>query len=390
MSRLKKLGYGTLQLGEQVPWAVYDNNGILLLEKGEVVETESQLETLISRGIYLADDDVEDDSSTGNDGSNTGDDDSGQAESVQARKSLNPFAELQQWLVDFDRSMFLLSERRPESEVAVRLLAHRIISLGEDDADACLAMLHCHSVEPTPALHSLFYATLTTLVGRSLEFSSLTLEGMVAAAITANVSLLPYQEKLNQSSRGLTDKLREIINKHPLLSATLMRQCGVADERWLQAIEQHHENDDGSGYPRGLKKDQLLTEARLISLAEKYTALVTVRGYRQRLLPHEALREILLNNTQDRLDPLYQIFCREVSRHPPGSFVKLANGETAIVIRRGQAGEAPQVRAVITAAGSPYLGAPQRDTARREFSIITGVPQPEILALDLPELWGYA
>lgn len=382
MSRLKRFGYGTLQLGELLPWAVYDNNGTLLLGKGEVVETETQLETLISRGIYLADDDEESASST--------DDEELEAEPVVVQKSTNPFADLQQWLVDFDRSMFLLSERRPESEVAIRLLAQRVMSLTAGDADACLAMLHSYSAEPTPALLSLFYATLTSLVGRSLEFASVRVEGLVAAAITANVSLLPYQEKLNQSSRGLTDKLREIINKHPLLSATLMRQCGVTDERWIQAIEQHHENDDGSGYPRGLRKDQLLSEARLISLAEKYTALVTVRGYRQRLLPYEALREILLNNSLDRLDPLLQAFYREVSRHPPGSFVKLANGETAVVIRRGQAGEVPQVRAVITAAGSPYLGAPARDAVRKEFSIISGAPQPETLSLDLPALWGYA
>jgi len=387
MSRLKKVGYGTLQLGDQVPWAVYDSNGVLLLEKGEVVETETQLETLISRGIYLAND--EDYEAQAGEDEDFGEADSPQDERVRTWKSQNPFAELQQRLLDFDRTMFLLSERRPESEFSVRLLAHRIISLSEDDPDACLAMLHVHSLEPTPALLSLFYATLVSIVGRSLEFSSSRLEATVAAALTANVSLLPYQEKLNQSSRGLTDKLREIINKHPLLSATLMRQCGITDTVWLQAIEQHHENDDGSGYPRGLKKDQLLPEARLISLAEKYTALVTVRGYRRRHLPYEALREILLNNSQDRLDPLCQIFYREVSRHPPGSFVKLANGETAIVIRRGQAGETPQVRAVITSGGSPYLGAPSRDTARREFGILSAVPQPETLSLDLPELWGY-
>lgn len=374
MSRLKKFGYGTLQLGELVPWPIYDSSGKLLLGKGEIVETESQLEMLISRGIYL----VEDDGTAVDE------------EPIRTAKAPDPFTELQHWLQDFERCMSLLSERRPDSEIAIRLLAHRIIALTKDDPDACLAQLHLHAIEPSPAVLTLFYATLAALAGRALDFKGSRLEIAVAAAITANVSLLPYQEKLNQSTRGLTDKLREIINKHPLLTTTLMRQCGITHPLWLQAIEQHHENEEGTGYPLGLKKDQLVPEARLISLAERYVAMVTVRGYRRRFLPHEALREILLNShQQDRLDPMYQTFCREISRHPPGSFVKLANGETGLVIRRGQDNEPPAIRAVITATGIPYLGGPERDSRRREFSIVSAMPQPTALSLDLPALWGY-
>ena len=75
---------------------------------------------------------------------------------------------------------------------------------------------------------------------------------------------------------------------------------------------------------------------------------------------------------------------------PPGGFVKLANGELAVVTHRAQDGTAPRVASVITPRGAPYPRPLPRDTSKSDCAIReTAVRDESILLTDLMPLWGY-
>src|SRR6185369_7611358 len=89
--------------------------------------------------------------------------------------------------------------------------------------------------------------------------------------------------------------LRARMHQHPNLSAELLVRAGVTDPAWLQAVRGHHERLNGSGYPAGLKGEQISSGARILAVADIYSAMEKPRPYRNKAhFPQNALKEIYL------------------------------------------------------------------------------------------------
>lgn len=176
---------------------------------------------------------------------------------------------------------------------------------------------------------------------------------------------------------------------HPQLSIEMLRELGVRDEQWIQAVLQHHEQPDGNGYPSGLEGTAIATGAQILSLAEMYGARVKPRGDRAGVPGKEVLRRMFVNRGATADDKLVQVFIKTLGIYPPGSFVKLENGETAIVTRRGTSPATPQVKSVRDALGMPLACAGSRDTAQCAFAIAGGMPRDKLMAINFNTLWDY-
>lgn len=82
----------------------------------------------------------------------------------------------------------------------------------------------------------------------------------------------------------------ELIKSHSGESGKLLRN--KFEDIIYRIVEQHHERMDGSGYPKGLKGDEILLEARIIAVADSYDAMTSDRAYRKAMSPMEAFKEI--------------------------------------------------------------------------------------------------
>ena len=126
------------------------------------------------------------------------------------------------------------------------------------------------------------------------------------------------------------------------------------DIRWLTTVDQHHENIDGSGYPLGLKGSEIIPEARLLRLVDSWCALRFQRGGRAQKTPREALRELHQQAIGQLDHSLFVQFRRLMGEYPPGTFVRLENRETAVVLRWGRPGCPPaHALRIFSAAGQP-------------------------------------
>lgn len=96
-------------------------------------------------------------------------------------------------------------------------------------------------------------------------------------------------EILNKPSK-LSDEEFNYIKKHSTYSSELLQGKFVDDISKI--VEAHHERLDGSGYPKGLKEDEIRIEAKIIAVADSYDAMTSDRAYRKALSPKEAMEEL--------------------------------------------------------------------------------------------------
>jgi len=127
----------------------------------------------------------------------------------------------------------------------------------------------------------------------------------------------------------------------------------------MDAVAQHHERLDGTGYPHGLNGEAFTVAGRIVALADVFDALTSDRPYRKRLNPPEAMRWIA-EGAGKIYDPfLARLFISRVGVFPVGSLVRLNTGELSVVVKvNPNAIRRPLVFIISDAAGDPK-GEPQ-------------------------------
>ena len=250
-------------------------------------------------------------------------------------------------------------------------------ALAERDVDLALYSLlfaSGHGERSYGVTHSMTCAVIVDLAGRWLDWSPLQLTSAVNAALSMNVGMANRQDKLAQQSEALTSEQRDQIGRHPVASVDMLRQAGVDDEDWLYAVLHHHtgqsESDSDTVHPAAKL-------AELIRRIDVYTAKLSRRASRSATSPAIAARDALLD-PQGLPDHVGVTLLRVLGLYPPGTWVSLANGELAVVIRRGAKAHTPLVASVRTRDGG-YLKQPtRRETERREYRILHGIRAGEV------------
>lgn len=182
----------------------------------------------------------------------------------------------------------------------------------------------------------------------------------VRAALTMNVGMHALQEALYAHAGPLTPGQRAAVLAHPSVGAARLRDAGVDDACWLDVVAQHHEHVDGSGYPWRIGGTALRFEAQALMIAERWCAMVAPRAYRPGAPPDRAL-DWLLARLGGQADPRAgALLADAVGPTPPGTPVRLADGELGLVWRRTAQPNEPLVRVLRTADGLPIDGGVRR------------------------------
>jgi hypothetical protein len=269
---------------------------------------------------------------------------------------------------------------------AIRELVRQACEL---DQDAALAMTLLEREGRYSIRHSVDTAIAVQVVGTTLKMTEPELSSVVAAALTMNVSILRLQDVLQSQKEPLTEVQRETIRRHPEESVKLLREYGVTDELWLGAMLSHHEAIDGSGYRQGRKGDDIPLPAQLVSLADIYCARISSRDYRAPLRPNAALRALFLDQGKKVRDGLASLFIKAIGVFPPGTAVRLENGELAVVVRRGESASTPHVASIIGPRGMPLAQPLKRDTSCPTYGVREVVEATELgAAPSIQLLWA--
>jgi diguanylate cyclase (GGDEF)-like protein len=153
-------------------------------------------------------------------------------------------------------------------------------------------------------------------VGRRLDLSPDACERLVFAGLLRDVGKLGISDRVLLKPAPLTAEERRIVELHPLIGCRLVERIpGLAG--LAPAIRHHHERWDGSGYPTGLSGERIPVEARVLALADAYSAMTSTRPYRRPIASQEACRE-LERCAGSQFDPtLARHFVEEIERRTP-------------------------------------------------------------------------
>ena len=192
--------------------------------------------------------------------------------------------------------------------------------------------------------HSVNVAVLSTIIGMGMGLNQSELNDVCIAAIFHDMGkLMIGGDIINKQGRLTKDEFR-LIKMHPQLSLELLTNRWNVSVEAKEAILCHHENDDGSGYPRGLQKDEIPLYARIIHVADVYDALTSKRPYKDPYTPSESI-EYLMGGCNILFDEMVvRAFLKWVPVYPKGVVVKLSDGREAIVCENTKNPIRPKVR----------------------------------------------
>ncbi|OPX55288.1 HD domain-containing protein [Oceanospirillum multiglobuliferum] len=169
----------------------------------------------------------------------------------------------------------------------------------------------------------------------------------------------------------------------------LLKLAGIKNQTWLDVVLQHHEKLDGSGYPNGLKGSEILLEAKIVGLADIYSAMISSRPYRAALTPQKSLKQLFMQRGSFFDEALTNIFLSELGIYPPGASVSLANGEIGVVIKRkSQETSKPIVSSIKDRFGVRFMHPVMRDTGDKRYAIKADIPSSQLGQVNPSMLWG--
>ena len=169
-------------------------------------------------------------------------------------------------------------------------------------------------------------------MGRQLRFNEDELHALVLAGMLHHIGMAQISADIRHKKKKLKPAEMDRIHAAPERGVEYLRQCGIRDDRILTAASQAQERFDGSG-PAGLKGNEISRTARIIGLLSMFEALIHYRPYRKRLLPRDAIRELLIHH-KSTFDPAFlKCLIDAISLYPVGTYVQLNSGDIGQVIR---------------------------------------------------------
>jgi len=376
---MERIGVGEFLVGQTLRYPVYDDSGNVLLNKGTRIDTHAQLTSLIEQGMYR---------SSG--GEPVPVDNSTSATQPPESEKTFAFDTLREIANRLPALFELIIAAKPDAHGRLKRTAFEIQRVCQSDADMVLATIHlCHDCEYT-VYHPMQQAILCEIVASGMGISADMRISMISAALTANISIIELQETLHSYSGTLSEEQQVAIQKHPIESIKILRAAGVDDPVLINAVLHHHENINGGGYPQHLDGEKISLAACFLAVADRYSAMVSGRSYRGPLSAKDALREFFIQHKGVFHEEIALRCIKELGIYPPGSFVKLANGETAVVIQRcSEDSMTPKVSSFMSPTGSLYMNPFSRDCAESEYAIQESCLYEGYDKLNCRSLWNF-
>jgi len=371
-------------IGTSSPCDFYDGNGNLLLREGALI-SENVQKKLSNRRLFC---------------------NAQQATAILTDDPLRALADIGQKLSRIDATQ---SVHGGFSVDAFKELAESVYLSWQFDPDACIGFMRVANPGTPSVCQAILAALFVAELGIAHAFTRHEVIDLIGSALTMNLGSMVLHDEMAELSGPLPHSFRSLVVEHPYQAAEILMSAGVP-EVWSRAVLQHHENLNGSGYPSGLSRGSISLEARMLRLVDIFVARQRARRGRSplywsmsRARNLQGLTEQIFGADLDLLDiSLTRLLMGRLGLFPPGSIVRLSNGEMAIVSRRSydlvrDATLIPrEVWSFLDANGQPYLVPCARRVSRagpRDYRIL-GYAHDDLPRLsayyDWPMIWGYA
>jgi HD-GYP domain-containing protein (c-di-GMP phosphodiesterase class II) len=213
-------------------------------------------------------------------------------------------------------------------------VSKKLVNALKNNKEAKISIENLRTYDDYTYNHSFGVSVLSIAIGISLGLKTNDLYELGFCALLHDIGKMAVPIEIISKPAKLTYDEFEIVKKHPAKGAEFFIKNNFANRRICAGVLTHHEKYDGSGYPNGLRGDKIPLFGRIISIADVYDALTSVRPYRSPSSPPEAI-EYIMGACGNMFDvDIVEAFLKKISPYPIGSCVKLSNGQVAIVVEQ--------------------------------------------------------
>jgi len=214
------------------------------------------------------------------------------------------------------------------------------------DSIGVINYLHMvHHTDDYTFHHSANVAVICGVLGKWLGYTGVHLMELVLAGLLHDIGKTQIPLAILDKPAALSKEEMDIMQKHTTLGYKLIKDSKDLSPNIINAVLQHHERMDGSGYPLGIVADKLHQYARIIAVADTYDAMTSDRVYHQKSTPFVVVKT-MVGEMFNKLDPrICTVFLNNVRSYFIGNIIKLSDGRRAKVVYLGQSVETrPTVR----------------------------------------------
>ena len=184
--------------------------------------------------------------------------------------------------------------------------------------------------------HCINVAITAVTMGIGLGYNYYRLKNLAVGSLMHDIGKQLVPVDIITKKGRLTDDEMQIVREHPTYGYNILSKEINAYSSTREIVHQHHENWDGSGYPRGLKGEEIYELAMVTHVCDVFDALISKRSYKEAFTYHTAI-EILKEGTDTMFQPEFvDAFFKYVPVYHKGSEVQLTNGDTALVYKNNR------------------------------------------------------
>lgn len=270
-----------------------------------------------------------------------------------------------------------------------QILVQRLIRQSANP-NLMMQLVNLRPAQDRQTTHALHTAILAIAFGRHLGHPEESLSLLGLGAVLHDIGKLRVPAAILNKPERLTDEEFAVVKRHPLDGFEMLKGLdGIAVEV-LDMVRYHHERVDGSGYPQGIKGEELPPFASIIGLVDAYETLTAGKPYQAALGPAAAMQRLRTTAGAGYPVELIQDFTRFLGIYPVGSVVKLSSDDVAVVFASDPAKRLrPLILIVQDARGQPIQ--PHRlvnlTGLPMEKLTITDILEPKNCSVDIPKLF---
>lgn len=196
---------------------------------------------------------------------------------------------------------------------------------------ALLPLAQMKNVDEYTFQHSVSVSALAVAFGRVMDMPRDEIKALSMGGLLHDVGKAKVPTSILNKSGKLDDTEFAVMKNHVSDTAGLLKNLKGVGEITFNAATQHHERYDGTGYPHGLKGDQISLHGQMLAIVDVYDAITSIRVYHKGMPPTEALRKMFEWSGTHFNAKLVQAFIKGIGIYPAGSLVRMESERLGIV-----------------------------------------------------------
>jgi putative nucleotidyltransferase with HDIG domain len=253
-----------------------------------------------------------------------------------------------------------------------------------NNKDALISLVRIKEKDEYTYMHSLAVSALCISFAQHLGHSAQDVKRIGIGGLLHDIGKMKIPLQILNKPGPLTESEFEVMKSHVQHGDCILRETTHIDEGSICVTAHHHERLDGTGYPAGLRGDQISRFGQMAAIVDIYDALTAERCYKSSMPPTLALRKLFEWSSGYLNRQLVEQFIAHVGIYPIGTLVRLRSGAVGVVVDHGEKGLLfPVVRVLFDARRARLLHPYTLDLSRKAAS----GESDEVVGCESPAKW---